>query len=137
MTRVNTIPVEELMDQHLVAEYREIRHVGPSLQRSLKKKSGFSKDEIPSEFTLNTGHVKFFFDKGLFLYKRFLSIKEEMRDRGMKPSDDIVFSLDLFPSDFQNDWAPTEEAKKIIRERIALRISEKPGFYRFRSKKID
>ena len=36
MTRINLVPITELSDQHLVAEYREIFMVGPSLQRSLK-----------------------------------------------------------------------------------------------------
>ena len=36
MTRINLVPPEELSDQHLVAEYREIFMVGYSLQRSLR-----------------------------------------------------------------------------------------------------
>jgi len=36
MTRINIIPTEELADQHLVAEYREMFMVGSALQRSLK-----------------------------------------------------------------------------------------------------
>ena len=36
MTRINLVPPEELSDQHLIAEYREIFMVGSSLQRSLK-----------------------------------------------------------------------------------------------------
>ena len=36
MTRINLVPPEELSDQHLVAEYREIFMVGSSLQRSLR-----------------------------------------------------------------------------------------------------
>ena len=33
MTRINIIPTEELADQHLVAEYRELFMVGSALQR--------------------------------------------------------------------------------------------------------
>ena len=36
MTRINLVPTEELADQHLVAEYRELFMVGSSLQRSLR-----------------------------------------------------------------------------------------------------
>lgn len=36
MTRINLVPVEELMDQHLFAEFREIKMVPKSLRRSLR-----------------------------------------------------------------------------------------------------
>ena len=69
MTRINIVHPSELTDQHLIAEYREIFMVGSSLQRSIKSKNWNPKD-IPIKFTLNTGHVKFFYDKGKYLFKR-------------------------------------------------------------------
>lgn len=36
MTRINLVPPEELMDQHLFAEFREIKMVPKSLRRSLQ-----------------------------------------------------------------------------------------------------
>ncbi len=36
MTRINLVQPDELSNQHLVAEYREIFMVGSALQRSLK-----------------------------------------------------------------------------------------------------
>ena len=36
MTRINLVPPEELMDQHLFAEFREIKMVPKSLRRSLR-----------------------------------------------------------------------------------------------------
>ena len=39
MTRINIIPTQELADQHLVAEYRELFMVGSALQRTLKSKN--------------------------------------------------------------------------------------------------
>ena len=38
MTRINIVPVDELMDQHLIAEYREITMVPAALNRTLKSK---------------------------------------------------------------------------------------------------
>ena len=65
MTRINIIEPSELTDQHLIAEYREIFMVGSALQRSLKSKNWEkTKKNLPKEFTLNAGHVKFFFNKG-------------------------------------------------------------------------
>ena len=72
MTRINLIEPNKLTNQHLVAEYREIFMVGSSLQRSLKSPSWEkTKNTLPTEFTLNGGHVKFFYNKGKYLSKRY------------------------------------------------------------------
>ena len=60
MTRINVIPVDQLTDQHLVAEYREMLMVPASLKRSLGSKNGMDTKRIPKQYTLNTGHVYFF-----------------------------------------------------------------------------
>ena len=130
MTRINIIPVEELMDQHLVAEYRELPMVGSALQRSIKSKS-WNPTKLPEKFTLNKGHVKFFYNKGLYLYNRYQELIIEMRRRGMNPDPDRVFKRDQWPDELYNDWTPTTEDQAITRERIALsgRISERPDWY--------
>ena len=69
MTRINIVPVKELMDQHLIAEYREITMVPASLSRTLASKKGLDYSKIPKNYTLNRGHVYFFYDKGLYLSK--------------------------------------------------------------------
>ena len=96
MTRINIIPVSDLMDQHLIAEYREITMVPAALKRTLKSKSGFSKKKIPAKFTLNTGHVYFFYNKGLYLDKRYNELVEEMMLRGFNPDSKRKFPKDVF-----------------------------------------
>ena len=65
MTRINLIKPAELSDQHLIAEYREIFMVGSALQRSIRSSMWErTKKCLPSNFTLNKGHVKFFYNKG-------------------------------------------------------------------------
>ena len=128
MTRINIVPPSELTDQHLVAEYREIFMVGPALQRSLKSKNGVQ--NIPKKFTLNTGHVKFFYDKGEYLRKRYGSLISEMKNRNMNPDPNRTFPIEHFPKRYRNDWKASTDDFKIIRERISLRISQKPGWYR-------
>ena len=71
MTRINIIPVSELHDQHLIAEYREITMVPAALNRTLNSKTGLIREKISKRFTLNNGHVYFFYDKGLYLDKGF------------------------------------------------------------------
>lgn len=129
MTRINLVDPRELTDQHLVAEYREIFMVGSSLQRSLKSPN-WDKNRIPEKFTLNKGHVMFFYDKGKYLSNRYLSLIKEMKKRGMSPDPNRRFKIEQWPKNYFNDWEPTERDKNIVRERINKRISEKPGWYR-------
>jgi deoxyribonuclease (pyrimidine dimer) len=129
MTRINIVHPSELTDQHLIAEYREIFMVGSSLQRSLKSKNWNPKD-IPIKFTLNTGHVKFFYDKGKYLSNRYDELRTEMKARGMTPDITRVFKKEQWPNELWNDWTPNLEDYKIIRERIEERIKSKPNWYR-------
>lgn len=128
MTRINLIDPNELTDQHLIAEYREIRLLSAILQRSLKSKKGVDVKTIPSSFTLNTNHVRFFYNKGLYLHKRYNSLRDEMVNRGMNPT--LEFPKEKWPTHLYHDWTPNEQDKNIVRERIALRISQKPEWYR-------
>ena len=121
MTRINIIPVTELTDQHLIAEYREITMIPAALTRTLKSKIGLQKDKINKEYTLNTGHVYFFYDKGLYLNKRYKEIVLEMQSRGFKPNSNRKFPKHLFPSYLYNDWRPSLNEQIIIRKRIEFR----------------
>jgi len=132
MTRINLVPPSELADQHLVAEYREIFMVGSSLQRSIVSKNwATTKVTLPKIFTLNTGHVKFFYDKGKYLSDRYDDIREEMINRGMNPDPARVFKRWQWPDELYKSYNPTPDALDIIRERIAFRISEKQNWYRW------
>ena len=131
MTRINIIPVSELHDQHLIAEYREITMVPAALNRTLKSKAGLDRKKISKRFTLNSGHVYFFYDKGLYLDKRYTEIVNEMKSRGFNPDSARVFPIDIFKdNDLYNDWTPTIEDQKLIRQRIQERINSKPDWYR-------
>ncbi|WP_320677335.1 pyrimidine dimer DNA glycosylase/endonuclease V [Prochlorococcus sp. MIT 1300] len=132
MTRINLVCPRELSDQHLLAEYREIFMVGSALQRSLKAKSwNKTIKELPQEFTLNKGHVKFFYNKGKYLHKRYISLIKEMQLRGMKTDPNRKFKRDQWPNELYNDWAPNAKDLRIIRERIKLKIDQKPEWYRW------
>ena len=78
MTRINVgILPEELPSKLLIAEHREIKRI-PNVVKSGK----FSLKNQPISFTLGTGHVKFFYDKLLFLKNRYDQIYSECRRRG-------------------------------------------------------
>lgn len=135
MTRINIVEPSELTDQHLIAEYREIRLLCSNLTRTLNSKRGFQQSKVPERFTLNSGHVYFFYDKGLYLHRRYDALRQEMINRGFDPQHQ--FPIEKWPDFLYNDWEPTEEDKDIVRERIRERISQRPGWYRYYGKRID
>ena len=132
MTRINIVPLQELADQHLVAEYREMFMVGSALQRTLASKNrDKSLSSIPEKFTLNTGHVKFFYNKGEYLHKRYKQLVSEMKARGMNPDPERKFKREQWPDILYNDWTPSPEEQLIVRQRIQERIDQKPDWYRW------
>ena len=105
-----------------MAEYREITRLPSNLKAALNRKSKpFSFSEIPSEYVLGTGHVKFFFNKMKYLEKRFESLVSEMLARGYNPTyrDSSIFTG--CAEEFYGDYEPTEKAMEINRQRIRER----------------
>ena len=131
MTRINLIPPADLTDQHLVAEYREMTMVPAALNRTLNSSKGLVKTKISKQYTLNTGHVYFFYDKGKFLKERYDSLVQEMKDRGMNPDPDRTFPTDIFKqNNLYGNWKPNTKEININLKRINKRISQKPDWYR-------
>jgi len=130
MTRINIVPPSELYDQHLVAEYREITMVPGSLNRTLKSASGYDEQKVSKKYTLNQGHVYFFYNKGKYLDKRYVELVNEMKARGMNPDPNRTFPVHVFPNELFNDWLPTVEEQEIARERISQKIEQKREWYR-------
>ena len=131
MTRINLLPPTELTDQHLVAEYREMTMVPAALNRTLKSKNGLDRSRISSKYTLNTGHVYFFYDKGKYLKERYDSLVTEMKLRGMNPDPNRIFPPEVFEqNNLYGNWKPSVEEIQINLERIEKRINQKPDWYR-------
>lgn len=134
MTRINLVDPSELKDQHLFAEFREIKMVPKSLARSLRARGLQGVQAmVPREFTLNTGHVSFFYDKGFYLNRRYLALREELEARGINYDRASLLDPDgvyaAHPG-LYNDYKPTPAALAIIRARIAEKIALKPDWYR-------
>lgn len=114
MTRINVgILPEELPDRLLIAEHREIKRI-PNLVKSGK----FSLANQPKCFTLGTGHVKFFYDKLLFLQKRYVSLYEECVNRGFNVQS-YVSAFDNVPDHLFNDYDVRSLDRLILLERIS------------------
>ena len=144
MTRINLIPPQALTDQHCFAEWREIKMIPRALNRSLKAIKASADmgnydrllDKIPLDFTLNKGHVMFFYNKGEYLLKRYTLLTESLMRRGFNinpqtPLDPegVYDSLPKFY--FWQDYEPTPEALKIIRERLHESFWKQPQWYRY------
>lgn len=123
MTRINCIPVEELHDKHLVAEYRELPRVFTLCANHIKRGKTIP---LQSSYTMGKGHVLFFYDKLLWLSLRHQQLVNEMKKRGFNPKFDQLLQakFSYIPLDYWNMWSPTNDDMKINRERIELRLSE-------------
>lgn len=135
MTRINLVDPDELMDQHLIAEYREIRLLCANLKRTLASKHGFQSIKVPHAFTLNKSHCYFFYNKGQYIHNRYDDLRREMIARGFDPQHE--FPREVWPDNLYNDWTPSERDKNIVRDRISTRIKERPNWYRYRGEIVD
>ncbi len=132
MTRINLVPVEELMDQHLFAEFREIKMIPKALGRSLKNHTEQEViGKIPKKYCLGKGHVTFFYDKGGFLHDRYLEIRSELARRGVNYNKDSYLDPEnIMTRPFMGEWTPSPEEIEISRKRINEKIAMKPKWYR-------
>lgn len=126
MTRINVVPVSELVDKHLIAEYRE-------LPRIYKLAIGYhnrkNKSKIPEEYILGTGHVTFFYDKLSFIENRHKELIQEMISRGFNVSysGDAPLESKSLPNSYWKDYEPTKESIRLNQERISERIKNFKG----------
>ena len=118
MTRINVgYPVELLTRQHLIAEHREIKRIPNAVA-----KGRVNLKDIPQKFTLGEGHVRFFYNKLLYLLNRYKEIHKECKNRGYNVQD-YSSAWDNVPERLMNDWSPSEGDKKLIIERIKERLT--------------
>lgn len=86
---------------------------------------------------MGTGHVRFFYDKLLFLQKRLADIIAECHKRGFKISFTLLPSLEHIPEQYCQDYSPTPADLAISIQRIQEKLNQKPDFYTFYGKKIE
>ena len=116
MTRINVVPVEELCDKHLLAEYYEL----PRVFKLAKVCS-----DAPKEYTLGKGHLKFFYDKLGYLFWRYIDIRNELLQRKFKINEDKYYSnVEIMGEKYSVcGYIPNEKALEINRARIKERIA--------------
>jgi len=122
MTRINVIPVSELSDQHLIAEYHE-------LPRVIKQQIDTS--NAPQCFVLGTGHMRWARAHWKYTCDRFCDICAEIEYRG--------FNMNFAPESLYEYMSGTSGGEYTVtdidiqknRERIREKYNKKPDFYRW------
>ncbi len=111
--------------KHLQGEYKEIVRVF-GLARKAQWDIMRGKVDIPSEYVLGTGHCKFLYNKLKFVHERYLSLAQEMRNRGYNinqiPCEEL---LDKIDKKLYQDYTPTLEDIELSRKRIQERMPKK------------
>ena len=129
MTRINAgIRVEELSNSMLFSEYREAKRI----PNTIKSGKAVIKN-IPTEFKLATNHVKFFYDKIMYLKRRSDALYIECLRRGINAEDYRDCYKDI-PQHLFNDWRETKESRELLKERINKRLTESKQTIRFYDK---
>ncbi|HTB31887.1 MAG TPA: pyrimidine dimer DNA glycosylase/endonuclease V [Bacteroidia bacterium] len=129
MTRINAgIPPKSLSDQHLLAEHREIKRLPSVFAKNPNPAS------IPKQFTLGTGHVKFFLNKGKYTLKRYKLIYAECTERGFEITD-YSANWEVYKQHpkYNKDYKETAEAIELLIARISERLTgskQKPRYYK-------
>ena len=131
MTRINTIHPSDLLDQHLIAEWRELPRIPNTI---ISGKAKVNLKSIPANYKLGTGHVLFFYNKLTYLQKRHLLICNEMDKRGIKRDTLVCVNLesinDVYKAVLCNDWLPSTVDHDVNIERLTERFDlRKRGYH--------
>lgn len=150
MTRINLVHVEDLADQHLFAEWREIKMIpakvkklwaasisgahstGTRVSTTIFEEKYMS--TIPEKYTMSTGHVRFFYDKMLFLSDRYKLLTEELHKREFKIAEHDARALFFDGMSFHTrtrEWSPSPSEVLISIDRISTRLKERPSWYKY------
>lgn len=122
MTRINVVPVSELSDQHLIAEYHE-------LPRVLKQDINIA--DAPERYCLGKGHIKWAKRHSIFTACRYGQLLREMHHRGFK-TNFTDSGPELFTAQIRYyDYDPTDEDVELNRQRIREKYNMKPNWYRW------
>lgn len=124
MTRINcAIQPSELSNKHLIAELREIKRIPNHI---FTHKDNLNLKGIPIHFKLDTGHVKFFYNKIGYLYKRYQTLYDEAKNRNFNVTDyseSFIRAINARP-DLNNDYIETLRDREILLERLRERDYE-------------
>lgn len=122
VTRINCVPPELLSDDHLLAEYREMPRIFQLVEAAEARGERPSTADLPDEYTMGEGHVRFFYDKLFYIAERHQRICEELDRRGFNlnftGAHPLLFELN---PGWLGDWEPSEAELLVNWQRIYQR----------------
>ena len=120
MTRINLVDPATLHSKHLLAEYRELPRIFNLVQLAHVNHGGLPRNR-PTEYTLGTGHVVFFYDKLEWLDERFDKLVRECIKRGFKIQHFRTPKI-CVPQAYWNYWHPRPQDIALSKQRIAEKM---------------
>jgi deoxyribonuclease (pyrimidine dimer) len=132
MTRINCIDPDLLQDKHLLAEYRELPRIFGLIRKAQERGETPSNSQIPKAYRMGPGHVRFFYNKALWLVMRQESLIAECVRRGFNIQyRDTGHLLDGINEEWCGTWYPTSMDQGIniarINDRGGLRDTGRSG----------
>ena len=120
VTRINVGYAPEMLNtKMLIAEHREIKRI-PNMVKSGKAKI----QGIPENFTLGSGHVKFFYNKLGYLLERYKAVYSECIKRGYNVQD-YSDAWEGIPKELMGFYKENIKDSLLIQNRIAEKLLNK------------
>lgn len=123
MTRISAgIRDKQMCDIHVRKERLEIIRIPNTIKKRLEEGKPINLKNLPEDFVLGTGHVRFFYNKLAYLHKRYLELTAE----AIRRKTDVTDYEDSFkglPPELYNDWEETPIARQLCQERITERLN--------------
>lgn len=126
MTRINLLSPSELADQHLLAEWRELPRIVTIVRNKIIQHKPII---VGVKYTMGAGHVRFFYNKLLFLSQRHQVLVAEALKRGFHLGYVDQISLADIPKCYCQDYQPSQEDLQISLTRIYDKLQQKPDWY--------
>lgn len=127
MTRINVIPPSELVNIHLMAEYRELPRIFTDVRKRIAKNQPASTLVQPAKYKLGTGHCMFFLTRCGWLLDRYVALCGELLKRGynlnLELFNDICDAAEMLPAEWCGQYQPDADAIEINRQRISDRLN--------------
>lgn len=121
MTRINVVLPSELVDKHLIAEWKEISRILTQARKPNKN------EKWPETYRMGTGHMKFFYIRLAYIEWRYRQLYSEMKSRKFNANYEMMESIiakakEIHSKDMWYHYIPTPTALIINRKRLAKRL---------------
>ena len=104
MTRINLVEPHQLTDKHLMAEYREQPRIFTAVLKLQAQGKTPADVDIPENYVLGKGHMKFFYDKISWLRSRYINLYDELKARGFGLDEELFAKVSESSIDINGNW---------------------------------